>query len=127
MFLILYPFCSFYLIHSIIDMKRLIHFAHTIILLAIFVMTACGNCMKDMPSLQPLVVERQQMEVGNSPFGKELFSIDIPISGPMIQQELSMDSVKDTLHTRVSASMAMWKKSRKKWRRRDGNIFDLYG
>lgn len=79
-------------------MKRLIHFAHTIILLAIFVITACGNCMKDMPSLQPLVVERQQMEVGNSPFGKELFSIDIPISGPMILKDSVMSFLNEQLY-----------------------------
>lgn len=79
-------------------LRRLFHFAYTIILLAIFAMAACGNSIKEEPSSQLLIVERQQMEVGNSPFGKEKFSIDIPLSGPIILKDSVMSFLNEQLY-----------------------------
>ena len=66
---------------------KLTQFAPNILLLATVVMTACQNSMEEIPSSQLMVVERQQMEIGNSHLGKEQFYIDINISGPMILKD----------------------------------------
>ena len=79
-------------------MKRLFHFTQTIFLLALFVMTTCQNSTVETPYSQLLVVERLQMEVGSSPFGKERFSIDIPVSGPHVLTDSVMDFLNEQLY-----------------------------
>lgn len=81
-------------------MKRLIHFAPTIISLAIFVMIACQNSMEETSSSQLLVVERQQMEFGKSPFvyyNKICFTTDIPISGSKVLTDSVMSFLNEQL------------------------------
>lgn len=69
---------NFFIVQKII-MKSLFHLAHTRLLLAIFVMTACQNSTEELSSSQLLVVERQQIEVRNppsAPFAKICFTTD---------------------------------------------------
>ena len=54
--------------------------------------------MDKVPSSQPLVVERQQIEVGNSSFGKEQIFIDIPILGPHILTDSVMAFLNEQLY-----------------------------
>ena len=79
-------------------MKRLFHLTQTIFLLALFVMTTCQNSTVETPYSQLLVVERLQMEVGSSPFGKEQFSIDIPVSGPHVLTDSVMEFLNEQLY-----------------------------